>query len=212
MFFLACAGLIFYSLAFARGYLRIGVVLLFALAALYTNRWIDSSGLLTGTDVEMRSDTVTTDLQLDTRIGGVFVPIVSYWMEEQPLGTFLGNGGAEAYAFGVVRDFPVEVLAAVWVLEFGIAGAVICSCAMVIFLWRTYKLSLKTLEPSMARILALFCFGFFGLSFFKEASAFSQVFLGNLIFWSVPGIVAGISQSAGKRYLRAQMKPYPVAS
>jgi len=207
MLFLASAGMVAYAVALSRRLSQQLLVALSALAAIYGVQRIDTVEVLTaGSEVKKRSDTLVTALAVEGRFADTLFPIIDYWIREDPFGSFLGNGGLEASAFGRQKECSVEVFAAVWVIEFGIAGAAVCAIAMLAFLWRVYKLASGVLGPSVARILALYCFGFFGLSFLKEASAFCQVTLGQLIFWSVPGLVVGLSaESIEGRSVRAQL-------
>jgi hypothetical protein len=194
MFLLAVAGLTMYGVALSRKVWQQVLMVFVVLVSMLGVRLIDSGEVIRGSEVTKRSDVLVTGLQVENRFTDVFLPILEYWIETKPVGSFLGNGGLEALAFERDKEMPIEVLAGTWVVEFGIVGAVTCVLAMATFLWRVYRLALNVLEPSVARTLALYCVGFFGIAFLKEGSAFCQVTLGQLVFWSIPGLVVGLNE------------------
>lgn len=139
-----------------------------------------------------RSD-LFLDADLGERLQGVFLPFTYHWAKTRPAGTFLGYAGREGAVFRVgVKGTPVEVGAAQIAAEMGILGLILFPAVLGLLWLRILKRARGT--PAWQPVLMLVCFqaAYFVLYFTKELTSMLALSIGQLMFWAVPGLCAGL--------------------
>lgn len=135
---------------------------------------------------------------IDNRTSHVFLEILNYWINEKPLGTYLGYAGNEAYFDNVPRSSDlnaIETGAAQIVAETGILGLVIYVFSFI-WLWKNilkhsrkcyYRDTIKMIMVGNTLILLLYLMQMVSIQF--------GMYIPQIIFWANPGIAWALIKS-----------------
>ena len=127
------------------------------------------------------------------RFEGVFLE--TWWeaVQARPLGSLLGAASAEGE--GRPFYFYAEVGAAALTAETGILGSLLILGVVARLVAVELRMCRRMAGPDRAfcTMMVVFQATLFVLWFCKEARAVGGAHLGNLLFWAVPGIVAGVA-------------------
>lgn len=134
-----------------------------------------------------------TDLDVKNRISNIFFGLTIRWAKVYPFGTFLGFGAREGQMFGVQPEkFAVDVGAAMLVIETGIFGLLLFPFVLTILWVRIYRKSVRLQCGSTIKMLLSFHVAYFVLFYAKEISCLTSPSIAQILFWSTPGICAGL--------------------
>ncbi len=170
------------------------IVLLFVLVQLDASSFVKSryqSG-----SFESRGELFRDD-PLSGRLDAVFVPLLFYWIDNAPFGSYLGAAGPEGWSTSPVgrSGESVEVGAAQLVAETGIMGlAVFVLC--VVGAWiATLRVAMGAQHDAAHAVGVLFAFAvvLFITYLGKELLSLCNPSMGQYMFWTELGIAASLA-------------------
>ncbi|HLP67763.1 MAG TPA: hypothetical protein VK181_09615, partial [Rhizobium sp.] len=130
------------------------IVLIVAGTAMIGVKAVDR--MRTGAGYESSYGEHAGDLDIENRFYNIFWGTVTAWAEAAPVGSYLGNWGAEWRAFNGLKGVVVETGAALLIAETGILGALIFPFVIGICVISAYRAS-KSIHARPI-VLCLLCF------------------------------------------------------
>ena len=149
------------------------------------------------------------------RLVGIFGRLFWLWLQEMPMGTFLGFAGPETTALVGKRLYArtftsVEVGGAQLLAETGLIGALLLPVVVVVLAGQAFIRSRGLRCHRAITMLVLFQATFFGIYYLKELTAMTGGSLAHLFFWAVPGIAAALIEREKRE--RRQLKALRAAA
>lgn len=143
------------------------------------------------------------DVDVTVRLRDVLALEAVEWVQMRPLGSYLGSGGREARVFGYATPHPLEFHyvtrgetretgAALLATDMGLGGMVLMPVAMLWPVVALYRRSRRTALRLAIDILLLYQVLFLFYFITKAATALTTASVAAILFWSVPGVCAGL--------------------
>jgi len=135
---------------------------------------------------------VTGDLW--ARINGIFLGLWGNALYFTPWGTCLGAGSKAGDVVGILPPYALEVGAAVVTHETGIIGVITLMLCIAYLSIKEWQIASRMIYwKQSVQLLVIFQITYFIQWFCKEMMSMGNFNFSYLLFWSVPGIVAGLA-------------------